>query len=325
MAQVLRPLEGLFPQAQHPDLLLGLSSGDDAAVYRLNDGTALIFTVDFFTPIVDSPYDYGRIAAANAMSDVYAMGGEVALALNICAFPSALPPEVHQQIITGGAHAVQEAGGVLAGGHSISDDEPKYGLAVIGFCPADRVLAKSTARTGDLLVLTKPLGTGVITTAAKQDRAEPEHIAGAVESMKRLNREASRILSQCGASACTDVTGFSLVGHAWEIAEHSRVRLVLQFPELPFLDGAEGYAVKHIFPGGALKNRSWYEPKVTWQGDLSDEMKTLLCAPETSGGLLASVSRDQEQKLKEQFAQAGIEVYSVGYVESSGESALVIS
>lgn len=317
-------MEGFFPQEQYPDLLLGLSSGDDAAVYRLSDAAALIFTLDFFTPIVDSPYEYGRIAAANAMSDVYAMGGDVALALNICAFPSSLSNDIFSGIITGGADAVKEAGGILAGGHTISDAEPKYGLAVIGFCHPDRVLAKTGAQDSDVLVLTKPLGTGVITTAAKQGAAADVHVDGAVSSMMRLNKGASKILRSLPASSCTDVTGFSLIGHAWEIADHSKVTLCIDYDALPFLDGAVKYAQNSIFPGGAYKNRRWYEPKVEWKHSLEEYQKTLLCTPETSGGLLAAVAKHQVEELIERSAAENVSVHVIGRVESSGKKDIVI-
>jgi selenide,water dikinase len=214
LAHVLRPLQQMFHAERFPALLLGLEVTDDAAVYKVADDLAVVQTLDFFAPVVDDPYDYGAIAAANAMSDVYAVGGEVVLALNICGFPGKLPDGVTAEILRGGAEKVLEAGGVLAGGHTVEDREPKYGLAVMGTVHPDRILAKGGARAGDALVLTKPLGVGVITTAAKRDATAPEHVAVAVESMKRLNRTAARLAQRIGVHACTDVTGFGLLGHA---------------------------------------------------------------------------------------------------------------
>ena len=214
LAQVLRPLQNMFRAEDYPELLVGLEISDDAAVYKINDEVAVIQTLDFFPPVVDDPYDYGAIAAANAMSDVYAMGGEVVLALNICGFPPDLPPDVVTEILRGGAEKVAEAGGIIAGGHTLDDKEPKYGLAVMGFVHPDCVAAKAGARPGDVLILTKPLGVGIITTALKGQVAEPGHVEAAVESMKKLNRRAARLMQSVGVNACTDVTGFALLGHA---------------------------------------------------------------------------------------------------------------
>lgn len=268
---------------------MGLDAPDDAAVYRLSDEVAVIQTVDFFTPIVDDPYAYGAIAAANAMSDVYAMGGQVVLALNIAAFPSDMPEEMVQEILRGGAEKVREAGGAIAGGHTVDDDEPKYGLAVMGIVHPDRVSTKAGARPGDILVLTKPLGVGIITTAAKSDQAEAEHMAVAAEWMMRLNKKAAEILQEFPIRGVTDITGFALLGHACEMAQHSGVRLRFRFGDLPFLPGALRYADEMLFPGGANRNRDAFSPYVTFRRDLSPEMRLLLFTPETSGGLLIAV------------------------------------
>ncbi len=324
MAQVLRPLEGLFPQSDYPELLLGLSSGDDAAVYRLNDDTALIFTLDFFTPVVDNPYDYGTIAAANAMSDVYAMGGNPVLALNICAFPPSLPQDVITEILRGGADAVKAAGGILAGGHTISDEEPKYGLAVVGFCHPDKVLMKSGAKPGDYLVLTKSLGTGVITTAAKADADTQSCITQAVESMRRPNAQSSLLLSKFRVHACTDVTGFGLIGHAADIALQSGVTLAVGYDALPFLPGAIEYAENSMFPGGACKNEAYYQPLVRWECDFGDAYQTLLYSPETSGGLLASVDAQDLGNMRKRFREAGADLHIIGRIEKLGDSPIRI-
>jgi len=290
-------LQGMFPADRYPDLLVGLEVSDDAAVYRVNSELAIIQTLDFFTPVVDDPYDYGAVAAANSMSDVYAMGGEVVLALNICGFPPDLPAAVISEILRGGAEKVAEAGAVLAGGHTVDAREPLYGLAVMGIVHPQKVLTKGGARPGDVLVLTKPLGVGIITTALKGGVADTAHVAAAVASMKRLNRQAVKLIQQVGADACTDITGFSLLGHACEMAERSRARLRFYVERLPFLGGATQYAEENLFPGGACRNRDAYSAQVSFAPGISEEMQMLLFTPETSGGLLAAISPEQVETL----------------------------
>jgi selenide,water dikinase len=314
LAQVLRPLEGMFRAEQYPNLLVGLEVSDDAAVYRINDEIAVVLTVDFFTPVVDDPYDYGAIAAANAMSDVYAMGGEVTLALNVCGFPSELPPEVVSEILRGGAEKVAEAGGALAGGHTIDAKEPTYGLAVMGLIHPDRVWTKGGGRAGDALVLTKPLGVGIVTTALKGGVADPAHVAEAVESMKRLNRAAARLIGQIGANGCTDVTGFALLGHACEMAQKGGVRLRFFLDSLPFVAGAVEYADQWLFPGGTCNNENAYAQAVTFDGTIAEETQQLLFTPETSGGLLAAVSPRKLDALLKLFAEAKHPCWVVGEV-----------
>jgi len=298
---------------------VGLEVSDDAAVYQINDQVAVIQTLDFFPPVVDDPYDFGAIAAANGMSDVYAMGGEVVLALNICAFPVDLPLEVIAEILRGGAEKVAEAGGVIAGGHTLNDKEPKYGLSVMGLVHPDRVLTKAGARPGDVLVLTKPLGVGIITTALKGQAADPAHVAAAVESMKRLNRQAARVIQQVGVHACTDVTGFALLGHAYEMAEKSGVQLRFHLERLPFLAGALQYAEQQLFPGGTSNNQRAYEHAVRFGPGISEEMQLLLYTPETSGGLLVAVPPERLDTLTGLFADAGHPCWVVGdVVEGEG-------
>jgi selenide,water dikinase len=320
---VLRPLEGLFTAAQYPDLLVGLEVSDDAAVYRITDEVAVIQTVDFFTPVVDEAYDYGAIAAANAMSDVYAMGGEVKLALNICGFPPELPPEIVGEILRGGAEKIAEAGGALAGGHTIDAKEPTYGLAVMGLVHPDRVWTKGGGRPGDALVLTKRLGVGVVTTALKGEVADPAHVAAAVEIMKRLNRDAARLIVQIGVHTCTDVTGFALLGHACEMAERGGVRLRFFFDKLPFVAGAVGYAEDNLFPGGSCNNQRAYEACVDFAPFLSEEMQLLLFTPETSGGLLAAIPSEKLDTLLDLFAGAEHPCWVVGEVRE-GEGVEVV-
>jgi len=314
LAQVLRPLEGMFRAEQYPNLLVGLEVSDDAAVYKISDEVAVVQTIDFFTPVVDDPYDYGAIAAANAMSDVYAMGGEVVLALNVCGFPPELPPEVVSEILRGGAEKVAEAGGVLAGGHTIDAKEPTYGLAVMGLVHPDRVWTKGGARPGDALVLTKPLGVGIVTTALKGGIAEPAHVAEAMESMQRLNRDAARLIGQVGANGCTDITGFALLGHACEMAHKGGVRLRFFLDALPFVAGAVEYADQWLFPGGTCNNERAYAQSVTFGGGIAEEMQQLLFTPETSGGLLAAVSSRRLDALGDLFAAADHPCWVVGEV-----------
>jgi len=304
----------MFHADKYPQLLVGLGVSDDAAVYKINDEVAVIQTLDFFTPVVDDAYDYGAIASANAMSDVYAMGGEVTLALNICGFPQDLPPDIISEILRGGAEKVVEAGGMLAGGHTVDAQEPTYGLAVMGLIHPDQVLTKGGARPGDALVLTKPLGVGIITTALKGQMADPAHVAGAVQSMKRLNRDAARFVQQIGVRACTDVTGFALLGHAHEMAERSDARLRLQFDALPFLDGAKQYADDNLFPGGSCNNRDAYEQWVDFPPGLSEEMQLLLFTPETSGGLLVAVPQEKLETLAALFADENHPYWVIGEV-----------
>jgi len=323
LAQVLRPLQEMFRSEQPPELLVGLEASDDAAVYKINDEVAVIQTLDFFPPIVDDPYDYGAIAAANAMSDVYAMGGEVVLALNICGFPPDLPPKIIAEILRGGAEKVAEAGGVLAGGHTLDDKEPKYGLVVMGLVHPDRVLTKAGARPGDVLVLTKPLGVGIITTALKGEVAGPAHVSVAVESMKRLNRHAARLIQRVGVNACTDITGFALLGHGYEMAEKSSVRLRFHVDQLPFLDGAVEYAEQWLFPAGTCNNQRAYEHAVHFAPEVSEEMQQLLYTPETSGGLLVAVPQEKLEELIGLFAEEGEPHWVVGEVVEGEEIEVV--
>lgn len=293
---------------------MGLGLPDDAAVYRLNDEQALIQTVDFFTPIVDTPYEYGAIAAANSLSDIYAMGGEVLFALNIAAFPPDLPADLLAEILRGGADVVRSVGAVIAGGHTIQDKEPKYGLAVTGIIRPDRILTKGGARPGDRLVLTKPLGTGTITTALKRGLAAAEHLDAAIVSMVRLNRIASQAAQASGVVAATDITGFGLIGHAAEMAEAGGVRFRIRFDDLPWLPGALGYAEAWIFPGGAHANHDFYNHLVTYTRPVIDWQETLLHDPQTSGGLLLAVPAERLQAFLAFCAGQGQSAWVIGDV-----------
>jgi selenide,water dikinase len=276
----------------------------------------VIQTMDFFPPVVDDPRDFGAIAAANAMSDVYAMGGEVTLALNICCFPDDLAPEILQEILLGGAEKVKEAGGVIAGGHTVTDRELKYGLSVTGLVDPRRILTKAGAQPGDVLVLTKPLGTGVTTTALKNRRLGAGQIAPSVESMKRLNRGASRLLLGARTHACTDITGFSLLGHGMEMADNSGAALRVSAAAVPFLEHAETCAEDGQFPGGTRRNRSYYGGRVRFASGLPEALRLLLFSPETSGGLLAAVDPADHQALVEAFGRELLPLWTIGSVEA---------
>ena len=315
LTQVLRPLQETFRAADFPDLLIGIEGPDDAAVYRISDDLAIVQTVDFFPPVVDDPYTFGAVAAANAMSDIYAMGGEVLFALQIAGFPEDQPPEVLAEIFRGGAEKVAEAGGVIAGGHTLIDAEPKYGLTVTGTVHPDAIMRKGGARPGDVLLLTKPLGTGIVLTAARADACAPEHLDAAVASMLRLNRHPSHLAREAGVCGCTDVTGFSLLGHAEEMARAGGVRLVIEAARVPELPGALEYAREGHVTGGANRNRQGLEGKVTLPKGLPDMLEHLLFDPQTSGGLLIAVAQDGADALAHALERDGHLGASVGRVE----------
>jgi selenide,water dikinase len=312
LAQVLRSLT--LPTS--PNLLIGLDVKDDAAVYRLSDELALVQTVDFFPPIVDDPYTFGAIAAANALSDIYAMGGQPILALAIAGFPEDLPPATISAILQGGADKVAEAGAVVAGGHTVIDQEPKYGLCVTGLVHPDRVTAKALARPGDALLLTKPIGTGVITTAHKRGAVSDEHLATAVASMVRLNRRAAELASAAGVRSATDITGYGLLGHADELARNSGVGLRIRPAAVPLLPGALDYARAGIFAGGLGRNRDYLlaEGRVHVAAALEDAHARLLFDPQTSGGLLFALPEQEAGALVERFAAAGEPIWRIGEV-----------
>lgn len=321
---MLRPLQHMFNAAEHPDLLVGLGMPDDAAVYRLDDERALIITTDFFTPIVDDAYQYGAIAAANALSDVYAMGGTPLVALNIAALPPDLPIDISGQIILGMAEKVREANAVIAGGHTIQDKEPKVGLAVVGLAHPARLLTKGGARPGDVLVLTKPLGTGCITTAAKQDKARAEHVAEAVLWMSRLNRAGAEAALAVGSGAATDITGFGFMGHATEVAQSSDVTLHIALGRVPFLAGAQDYAAQWTFPGGSSANRLAYEAGVRFEGEIAEETQMLLFDAQTSGGLLIAVPADQIDAFAAEMEAREAPWWQVGHVAPREDVNIVV-
>lgn len=297
---------------------MGLGSPDDAAVYQISPDLAVILTTDFFTPVVDDPYTYGAVAAANAMSDVYAMGGQVVLALSIAAFPPQLPAQAISAILRGAAEKVAEAGGVIAGGHTIDDKEPKFGLAVMGTVHPERIAKKGGARPGDCLLLTKPLGVGIITTAAKGDAADAAHVEAAIQSMVQLNRCAAGLAQQVTCHAMTDITGFALLGHSCEMVSQSKVRFRFAFDRLPFLPGAKDYARQWLFPGGTYNNQRSYQRHVSFHA-LEEEMQLLLFTPETSGGLLIALPPADADRLEALCQDADQPVWRVGdVVEGEG-------
>ena len=287
---MLQPLRETFSAADFPNLLVGLEKADDAAVYRLNDKQAIVSSTDFFPPVVDDPYDFGAIAAANAMSDIYAMGGEVLFAINLVAFPDNLAGDVLREVLRGGAEKVAEAGGVIAGGHSVNDKEPKYGLAVTGIIDPAKVLKKGGAQDGEVLLLTKPLGVGVVTTALKQEKARAEDVKTAVSSMSTLNRQAARAAEKANAHSMTDITGFGLLGHAHEMAKAGNSNFHFDLDKLPWLPGAINYGEMNIFPGGMGNNMHFFAPVVRFGDGVSQLYQDMLFTPETSGGLLVAVA-----------------------------------
>jgi selenide,water dikinase len=287
-----------LPIPKDPKVLVGLDTSDDAGVYQLNDEMALVQTVDFFTPIVDDPFTFGQIAVVNALSDVYAMGGTPITGMNLVAFPvKTLPSSILKEILVGGLSKMKEAGVALVGGHSIEDPEIKYGLAVTGLIHPQKILTNAKAKVGDQLVLTKPLGTGIIATALKGGMASEEAVRKIVESMVTLNRTASEWMGKFGAHACTDITGFSFIGHALEMATASQVGMVIQSKAIPIFPEAIEYAKLGLVPGGAHSNRQFFSCKVNADTKLSPLLMDILYDPQTSGGLLISLPSDEAEKL----------------------------
>jgi selenide,water dikinase len=305
-------LAGLVP-AEAEDLLVGLDPADDAAVYRLDDERAIVFTVDFFPPLVDEPRTFGAIAATNALNDVFAMGGVPLLALSVTAFPEELPVEVLGEVLAGADERVRAAGAILAGGHTIRDTEPKYGLAVVGLVHPDRVWEKSGARPGDALLLTKRLGTGIVLQAERDGRAPPGALDETIASMLELNRAAADAIRPFEPSAVTDVTGFGLLGHTVELAERSGVRVILDAESLPALPGALELAREGVTTGGDRRNRDFAAPRV--ESHAPEALAALAYDPQTAGGLLVSVPGDRAPVLEATLAAEGLFTARIGSVE----------
>lgn len=296
-----------LPVHQDENLIIGTDYPDDAAVYRLNEEVALIQTVDFFPPVVDDPFQYGQIAAANALSDVYAMGGRPLTAMNIVCFPCRkLGSDLLLEILKGGAEKVAEAGGLLVGGHTINDDEPKYGLAVTGLVAPDQLLTKGGAEPGDLLILTKPLGAGVITTAHKGDLVPGRVLKEMVHWMTTLNKDAAEVARQVGVRSCTDVTGFGLLGHAYEMIRESKLGILFYLDAIPFVEGTLELAQQGLVPGGARVNLEFLRDKIISDESIDHIFLDLLCDPQTSGGLLMAVGKDNADRAFELLQGKGL-------------------
>jgi selenide,water dikinase len=312
---VLRQL----PKITDPNLLVGVNAGDDAAVYRMDGELALIQTLDFFPPIVDDPFTYGEVAVANALSDVYAMGGRPILAMNIVGFPVELPKEILGEVLKGGASKAQEAGVLIVGGHTVDDKEPKYGLAVTGVIKPGLQVTAAGAKTGDALVLTKPIGTGIITTAGKEGRVRPEVLDNAVRAMSVLNRAAAEAMMRVGVNACVDVTGFGLLGHLRVMLDGSDVAARLELGKVPVLEGARELLEKGIAPGGTHRNLDSVAEVVRWHPDLDEETRLLLCDAQTSGGLLISVAPERLDELIRELKAGDVQTTAVigGIVDKS--------
>jgi selenide,water dikinase len=312
LAQVLAAL----PQPLHPDLLVGTATADDAGVFRLRPDLALVLTVDFFAPIVDDPFTFGQVAAANALSDVYAMGGDPCTALNVAAFPRDLPVEILGEILRGGIEKAREADVVVVGGHTLVDEEVKFGMAVTGTIHPDRIWRNVGVRPGDVLLLTKPLGTAIVTTAVKRGAEIPDALAAAVASMTTLNAAASRALRALDVHACTDVTGFSLLGHGYEMAHGSGVRLVIDAAALPLLPRARELAASGISTGGCQRNRSWLADKVEVDPAVPADLVEIAFDPQTSGGLLVAIAeRDLPRTLEALREAQTLAATPIGHAE----------
>lgn len=285
--------------------MAGFEKSEDAGVYKLTDDLAIIQTVDFFTPIVDGPYEFGQVAAANSLSDVYAMGGIPVVAMNVVCYPCSLGMEPLRDILRGGADKVHEAGAVLVGGHSVDDKEPKYGLSVAGIVHPDKVVLNAGARPGDALVLTKPLGTGVISTALKAGKADSSAEQDAYVVMSTLNAGASAVMQEVGVNACTDVTGFGFLGHLAEMASASRISFTIWAHAVPMIDGVLGYIDRRLIPGGVHRNWQHIRPIVEVADGVAEGLVTAMCDPQTSGGLLISVASDKTDELVRRLEDGG--------------------
>ena len=312
-----------LPMVEHPDLLVGSSTGDDAAVYRLDDRLGLVLTVDFFTPITDDPYEFGSVAAANSLSDVYAMGGRPLVALNVVGFPAALAGEMLGDVLRGGYDKAAEANCLIVGGHTVDDNEPKYGLSVVGLVEPGRQVTNAGAQPGDVLVLTKPIGTGIITTGCKAGVASLEWVETAVDTMATLNRSASEAMMEVGVNACTDVTGFGLMGHLTAMMRASGVSAVIKRSQVPALPGAAELLAQGVAPGGTHRNQAGVEQYLDWDDALTDEDRLLLCDAQTSGGLLISVPQHRLSQLLSALESHGVATRAVVGSVNAGASGTV--
>ncbi|ERN53424.1 segregation protein B [Alkalihalophilus marmarensis DSM 21297] len=312
-------------QTDDPNLLVGLETSDDAGAYRLTDDLAMIQTVDYFTPVVDDPYMFGQIAAANALSDVYAMGAKPTTVLNIVGFPiKKLPPEMLADILRGAADKVKEAGAVIVGGHSIDDQEPKFGLSVTGLAHPDRIFKNVGAKPGDVLVLTKPIGVGILTTGIKREAVTKEQEEAVTRTMAALNKEAAEALEGLNPHAVTDVTGFGLLGHSLEMAKGSEVSFEIQASSVPMLEGTKELARQGIIPGGSKANERWIASDVEYQSSITEVEKSILCDAITSGGLLVSLTEEEAQQYVEDMHKRGLTASIIGRVSDKSDYPLYV-
>lgn len=305
------------------NLIVGIETSDDAAVYKLTEDIAVIQTLDFFTPVVDDPYTYGAIAAANSLSDVYAMGGKPTVALNIVCFPNCLNIEVLGEILKGGADKVIEAGAVVIGGHTVEDDEPKYGLSVMGMVHPQKVLKNYGSVVGDVLILTKPIGTGIITTAIKAEMASKDVYNEAVKVMSTLNKYSGEIIAEHSVTACTDITGFGIMGHGFEMASASEVTFKLYKDKLPLINGVKEYAQMGLIPAGCYNNKKYLQGKYELK-NIEPWLEDVLFDPQTSGGLLISISSSEGKALMEKLSKLEIPSQIIGEVVPKGEKYIIV-
>ncbi|MED4056827.1 selenide, water dikinase SelD [Niallia taxi] len=323
LSEVIRMLP---PTEPNPNLLVGLDTSDDAGVYKLTDDLALVQTLDFFTPIVDDPYSFGQIAAANALSDIYAMGGKPLTALNIVAFPiSVLDKEILSDIMRGAGDKVKEAGATLVGGHSIDDKEPKFGLAVTGTVHPDKVRANAGAKPGDKLILTKPIGVGILTTSIKRSLLSEEEIDRVTTVMATLNKTAAEVMEPYNVHACTDVTGFGLLGHASEMAKGSQAGITIYKEQVPLLPRVRELAEQGVIPGGTKNNFAHLDGEVSFPAQMDELDQLILCDAVTSGGLLISVSGDEAESLLAQLIEKGVEAALIGEVTDNQKGHIVVA
>ena len=295
----------------HPDLLVGNDTGDDAAVYRLDNNTAIVVTVDFFTPITDDPYEFGSVAAANSLSDVYAMGGKPLVALNVVGFPAELAVDMLGDVLKGGYDKAAEAGCLIVGGHTVDDAEPKYGLSVVGLVEPGKEVSNANAQPGDVLVLTKPIGTGIITTGCKQGITPDDILKNAVNVMATLNKGAAEAMMRVGINSCTDITGFGLMGHLRGMTRGSKVGAVIKASDVPVLPGVWDLLEKNVVPGGTFRNMNGVDESVDYDEEISDQQRLLLCDAQTSGGLLISVTKEKVDQLISEVEISGVETRAV--------------
>lgn len=316
---------GQLPKFQDDNLLVGIDTSDDAAVYKIDDDRAVILTMDFFTPVVDDPYTFGQVAAANSLSDVYAMGGRPITAMNIVCFPTCLPMDILKEILRGGADKVAEAGAIVVGGHSVEDDEPKFGLSVMGMVHPEKVAANSGAKPGDVLILTKPIGLGILNTAIKADLADEAVIKKAVDTMAYLNKDACEAMVKVGVNGCTDITGFGLLGHVYEMAEASGVSMEIWSDYLPIIRESLEFAKMGIIPAGTYNNEGYLEGHILFNEGIPQEIRDVMYDPQTSGGLLISVPEEHSERLMEELRKANrVDFNLIGKVKEKGKYSIEV-